>query len=68
MYVWTVALRYLRSRAITWLTTFSIFILVVLFVVVMSILHGFGDFLRANVRKTNAHIEVDRRSATASTA
>lgn len=62
MYVWTVALRYIRRRLITWLAVASIVLLVAAFVVVMSVLRGFGEFLRAGVRKTTSHVEIDRPS------
>ena len=62
MYVFIIAFRYMRKRLITWLTAVSISLLVWLFVVVMSVLLGFGEFLHAHFRKTNAHIEIDRAS------
>ena len=62
MYVWTIAFRYIRRRPITWLTIASIMLLVAAFVVVMSVLRGFYDYLRENVRKTSAHVEIDRPS------
>lgn len=63
-YAWTVALRYLWRRRVTVLAIISITALVTAYVVIMSVLNGFAEYLYANVRKTNAHVEVDRPSVT----
>ena len=64
MYVTKIAFRYLWSRPITWFSTISILMLVCNYVVVMTVLRGFSEFLRDNVRKTSAHVEIDRPSVT----
>ncbi len=64
MYVTKIALRYLWRRPISWFSTISIIKLVSVYVVVMTVLWGFAEFLRDNVRKTSAHVEIDRPSVT----
>ena len=61
MYSLFLAARYIRKRIIVWLGILSIAVAVMVFVVVMAVLVGFGERLKDFVRRTTAHVEISRQ-------
>jgi len=59
MYVWTIALRYMRTRSITWVATALIAVNVVLYLLIISVLEGFKEHYMDKLQSIHAHITVD---------
>ncbi len=53
-----VAARYLFSRGITYLATFSVLASVAVFVLTMGVLEGFAEHLKKTIRANSSHIDV----------
>ncbi|MCY3020748.1 MAG: FtsX-like permease family protein [Planctomycetota bacterium] len=59
MYILSVALRYMRSRSITWVAMLLIAANVVLYLLIISVLEGFKEHYMNKLQSIHAHITVD---------